>query len=1484
VSDENEQVDTPGEEEEPDGESGWQTKPLLSRPPEAVPVDGIPSDEEEPDGESGWQTKPLLSQQPDGMPLDGTPVPAANWDLSQRDSDSGGLEELVWTNQDEGDPVEEEDYQTVIDDPEEVITIRQMCSNAMFRIPVSVGGETVKAVIDTAAEVTIISDQLYDSLGKKPTIMKRVILNTAGREMRMKGFVVGPVQLCIGNKTFNENVYVAPIEDQMLLGIDLMKKWKVGINIKDAKFAFEDEDIQMEFGNKSEEFRVSRVRVQKKVVIPPNTVKLVKCVLDQKLQDYMLEPDPNLKVIIPKILYGKSYGPRVCVINPTDNYLQLRKNRCLGQAEEVAAAVSVNGDNQDVEKTPGVTLSDNKNSQVVEEAPGAPEDPKQPVGMKDFPGHLEDLLQRSAENLDKPQVCELKKLLVEYQDVFARDELDLGNFTAIEHQIKTGDAKPVKQRFRRTPLGFAEEEAAHLQKMLKAKVIQPSVSEWASAPVLVRKRDGNVRWCVDYRALNAVTSKDQFPLPLVEECVDTLAGNQWFSKLDANSAYWQVKIAEEDRKKTAFTTKYGLFEFVSMAFGLCNAPATYSRVMNLVLRGLNWDIVLAFLDDILTLGKTFKGHLGNLAVIFERLRFYQLKLKPKKCVLFQKRVEFLGRWVSEEGIEMTEDHISVVKNWSTPTTTREVEQFLGLANYHRAFVKNYAQMAIPLYQITGKQKFKWHEEQQKAFECIKMALISPPLLALPNSKDSFILDTDASNHSIGAELVQVQDGQEKVVSYGSVALSKEQLNYCVTRKELLAIVRFMRQYRHYLLGRHFKVRTDHSSLTWLLRFKNPQGQLARWIEELSQYDYKVLHRKGADHTNADPMSRMTPEDETCGNYNLGSMERELQGLPCGGCPYCRKAHKNWSGFVQEVDDVVPLSKLSPDKEQEEFSSVNIVTPNKDGEFKEQHEQTEPAGEKVHAILVISDGNVFLEERKAVHNISKVTAGGNAGLEAPVDLKDQYQKDSELDTLLKWLKSGEEPSEDQVMLMGAAEKYLWINRDLFYMEDDLIWKKDPEDNGTDQLVVPQNSKKDVFQLEHDIPLSGHQGISRTKERLKAKYFWYRMSKDVARYVQSCEACNHSKKATRKAKCRMTVFHAGIPMEKVHIDFLGPLPKSPNGNEHILVMVDQFTKWVECVPLPSQTAEVTAQAAVNEFFSRFGCPLQIHSDQGRNFESKLFSKLCELLQIHKARTTPYRPSGNGQVERYNRTLMDAVRCYIGKNQNQWDRFVPQIAGALRSAVNRQTGFTPNMLMLGREINQPADLLFPTSRGRVREKGKECEDYVTELAEAIKTSHEVARTNLKSNLKRMKRDHDVKVLEKSYEEGDVVLMLDCSKPKGKAKKLLPPWKGPGVILTKLSPYLYRVQMRNKKCTANHDKLKRCLDRDLPVWLQKLREQGLLVNQKEKLYCLCRKPDMGEFMIQCEKCEEWYHGNCVHVTPDVAETISSYICPICKVNPAFC
>lgn len=732
-----------------------------------------------------------------------------------------------------------------------------------------------------------------------------------------------------------------------------------------------------------------------------------------------------------------------------------------------------------------------------------------------------DMYQQAVTNLSESEAHTFLSLLMEYRDIFARSEFDLGNFTDIEHPISTEAAKPIKMKMRRTPASFVPEEESHLQKMLKAGVNRPSLSEWCSAPVLIRKRDGSVRWCVDYRALNNVTIKDVFPLPNVEECLDTLQGNIWFSKLDANSAYWQVRVSKEDQKKTAFITKYGLYEFVRMAFRLCNAPATFARVMNLILHGLNWYIVLAFLDDILVLGRNFDHHLENLEKVFQRLRRFKLKLKPQKCEFFQQKVEFLGRLVSKNGLEIGNEHIRVVQDWPVPRNKKDVQRFLGLANYHRSFIKDYAKMSKPLYNLTGKVPFEWGDEHKDSFDKIKLALTSPPVLTLPNNKDQFILDCDASDLAIGCELLQVQDGQEKVISYGSFALSEEQTRYCTTRKELLAVIRFTRQFRHYLIGRPVLVRTDHSCLTWLHKFKEPQGQLARWIEELSQYDVKIQHRKGIRHTNADALSRIQDPDDPCPNYKLG---QPLESLPCGGCPKCARSHQTWSKFSRDVDDTVRLTSgmftsrnvncciLEETDQIEAIESPEVIL--EDSRLFTVC-QTYPIMDPEQ--LLHSHMDIHLDEypKACVVNAHsgepRKSQSRNCSLygQTNEEMSKGQASDPKLMAVVHWLRHQESPTQAQLSLFDPISKRYWINRERFVLDDDgILWIKNKKEEH--RLVVPDAIQLPILELHHDIPSSGHQGSERTLERIKLRIIgpvWDKMYGNMSLPV-TCVKCTKS----------------------------------------------------------------------------------------------------------------------------------------------------------------------------------------------------------------------------------------------------------------------------------------------------------------------------------------------------------------------------------------
>ena len=475
--------------------------------------------------------------------------------------------------------------------------------------------------------------------------------------------------------------------------------------------------------------------------------------------------------------------------------------------------------------------------------------------MENYQG-LKTLRDAATAGLDAYQTQAVEHMLRDNKAVFSNDSGDLGKTDLVQHEIQTGDTKPIKQAPRRIPIHRRELVAELVAEMKTKGVIEDSSSPWASPIVLVQKKDGSLRFCVDYRRLNAVTEKDAYPLPRIDDTIEAFSGAQWFSTLDLTSGFWQVGLTEEAKKKTAFCIPGGLYQFKVLSFGLCNAPGTFERLMESVLAGLPWKTCLVYIDDVIIFSKTFEQHVADVEEVLERLGKAGMKLKAKKCEMFRPEVTFLGHVVGRDGVRTDTQKTEAVRKWTQPKDVSELRSFLGLCAYYRRFVERFAEKAAPLYQLTEKKNpFIWKAEQEAAFRELKDRLITSPILGYPQPEGRYILDTDASDTGLGAVLSQEQDGAERVIAYLSRSMSKEERRYCVTRKELLAVVFAAKKSRHYLLGKKFLLRTDHGSLTWLMNFKEPQGQVARWIEALSEFQFDIKHRPGRIHNNADALSR-----------------------------------------------------------------------------------------------------------------------------------------------------------------------------------------------------------------------------------------------------------------------------------------------------------------------------------------------------------------------------------------------------------------------------------------------------------------------------------------------------------------------------------------------------------------------------------------------------------------------------------------------------
>jgi deoxyuridine 5'-triphosphate nucleotidohydrolase len=456
--------------------------------------------------------------------------------------------------------------------------------------------------------------------------------------------------------------------------------------------------------------------------------------------------------------------------------------------------------------------------------------------------------------LTSNQQKQFDKLMEEYQDLF---QTDLGQTNIVRHEIDTGQERPIHQPARPCAPGERKIIQKEIQDMLEKGVIRESNSPWTSPIVLVTKKDGAIRFCVDYRKLNKITRPDRHPLPCINDLLNSFGGATCFSTLDLASGYWQVEMDPRDREKTAFIVEDGVYEFNVMPFGLTNAPATFQRMMNRVFAGVNGQFIVVYLDDLNVYSRDFNEHLKHLREVFERLRQAGLRLKAKKCHFFKKELAFLGHVVGADGVKPDPDKIAAVKDHPVPKNIWKLRQFVGLASYYQKFVENFAKIAAPLNSLLRKSEaYQWTDQHQEAFETLKQRLISAPILVHPDFERPFQIFTDASAIGLGAILSQKDDqDRERVIRYASRRTSDTERNYSATNLECLGVVWAVKHFRKYVTGTHFQIITDHSAIKSLMKTSNPLGCTARWIIELQNYSFEIIHKSGRTHSTVDTLSR-----------------------------------------------------------------------------------------------------------------------------------------------------------------------------------------------------------------------------------------------------------------------------------------------------------------------------------------------------------------------------------------------------------------------------------------------------------------------------------------------------------------------------------------------------------------------------------------------------------------------------------------------------
>ncbi|XP_061754270.1 uncharacterized protein LOC133551511 isoform X2 [Nerophis ophidion] len=1200
-----------------------------------------------------------------------------------------------------------------------ILHLKAQCHE--MSIHMVVYGLEVCAVLDSGSRKSVFPLHHYDAihLDVRPPLQSSAVETLIG---------VGPgdipvlgeahIPVLINNRQVSICFLVADIAgDEALLGHPFLTQAQARLDFGNYRIVLFGEEVP--YFDSTNKPKAHAVRVARTVVLEAGQEYVVKGNIHVKASikgELMLSPTKGFvekhRLLVARILVDvhphKTMPLRI--FNPGSSAVTIRKGAMVGFLQPAKVLQPANAVNY---KQP---------EQAANNPPSVPQ-------------HLQDLYAESATELNKEEQLQLAQLLCTYSNVFSTGSSDLGRTTLVQHDIVTLPGVPVKQPPRRMASEKQQDADQQIQQSLEAGLARRSNSSWAS--------------------------------PIVMDTLDTLSAAKWFSTLDLAAGYWQVELTPRARKAAAFCTKNGLFEWNVMPFGLYNAPATFQRLMDRVLAGMQWETCLVYLDDVIFLGNNVPQMLQRLGQVFSRLQKAKLKLKPSKCCLFRRQVAYLGHVVSENGVATDPGKVRKVQEWPTPSSLKDVRRFVGLASYYRRFIKNFACIAEPLHALTKKHvQFHWSEECQLAFDDLKSRLITAPILGYPLDKGDMILDTDASDVGIGAVLSQVQQGVERVLAYGSRKLSKTEQNYCTTRRELLAVVDFTSHFRQYLLGRRFTVRTDHSSLRWLTRMKEPEGQLARWLERLGEYNFEIVHRPGQLHGNADSLSRR-PCRQSCPcklqNPSIPQLSVSHQAVQCD----------LYSDINQAMLSPVGVDKaLSAD-------SDNLKPPEK----------------------------IFLTTTK-----EKKLFGGWS-LE---ELRQAQEGDADIAPIRTWLTTSEErPAWVTVSPCSPATKTYWSQWKRLYVKDGILVRRFYCLDDTQfypQVVLPRVFRADIMRQMHDGQVGGLFGVERTVARLQTRYFWYRMREDVALWCNTCTSCASKARPRKTPQAPMGTVRVGAPMERIALDVMGQLNETERKNRYVLVIQDYFTKWVEAIPIPNEQAVTVAEVLASEWVCRYGAPQTLHSDKGRNFESEVFQEMCALFGIDKTHTTPFRPQSDGQVERFNATLQKILATTAERCHWDWDLMIPYAVMAYRATKHSSTGFTPNYMMFGRELSEPVDLVSGLPPDP--ELAPSGPVFVQDLRERLELAHQITRDALGESVKRAKRQYDKNCYRTHYNIGDAVwYLIKGTRPsRNKVRKFLPSYEGPFFVLGQLHDLVYRIQKgpRTKVKVVHHDQLKpyRCRD----------------------------------------------------------------------------
>ena len=896
----------------------------------------------------------------------------------------------------------------------------------------------------------------------------------------------------------------------------------------------------------------------------------------------------------------------------------------------------------------------------------------------------------------------LSELLKDNANIFSLEGEKLTETSVIEHHIRTVNEIPINAKTYRYPKVHNDEVNKQLKKLLDEGIIRHSQSPWCSPLWVVPKKsdiNGNPQWrmVIDFRKLNDITISDSYPIPNITDILDQLGGAKYFTTLDLKSGFHQIPLSKESIEKTAFSTPYGHFEYTRMPFGLKNAPSCFQRMMNNVLSDLLGKECFVYIDDIVVYGSSLEEHNERLKNVFQKLKEANLKIQIDKSEFLKEEVQYLGYLITNKGLLPNIEKVKAINNLQRPKNPKEIKSFIGMIGYYRKFIKNFSIIASPLYKLLKKNAaFIWKEEHSQSFDELKRLLTEFTLLQYPKFEKQFTITTDASNLGLGAVLSQECSGKDLPIHFISRTLNKAEVNYTTTEKECLAIVWAIQQFRPYLYGQKFIIKTDHRPLTWLFNVKDPGSRLIRWRLKLEEYDYKIIYKKGVDNVVADELSRNmvfpvfeNPELDTLNNSIKTKLSKEQK---------------------ESVKEVFGEDFLTDEELEEEENVLRRI-------YEEEYGLEEPSTSR--AVREKLDRNLIRERNVSNNPVQKDINVNNQGSRQVVE---------------------EIRNQDNIN-EGFSENIEVINN--------------------------KEEQQKIIKEYHDGLIGGHGGQKATISRIKERFYWVNLNKDVIEYIQKCNQCQKQKINRHPRRNPMKIVtSADHSFEKVAMDLTGPYVENKR-TIYSLTIQDDLSKFIKYIPIENKRSETVARAFTEEWVLNFGLPEYILTDNGGEFINEVMKELCKMFGIKHLRTSNAYPQSNGSAERSHARLGEYMRLVNkGKGKPEYSKLFRYAAFCHNTAIHNSTGFTPYEMIFGRKANVPSEfcnLNFKTTT-----------DYTQELQlKLIRMETEAKRTMLGHKTKSKERyDKKINSNVKEFKKNDLILVENDKRDKS-SEKYVGPYK---------------------------------------------------------------------------------------------------------------